>query len=66
MAKQLQPYVDAIPDTNPCWINVINYSSFFGGGSFGDPDAQVDLVLETCDHLRTMNGQARKGEAVTA
>ena len=66
VAEQLQPYVEAIPDTNPCWINVINYSSFFGGGSFGDPDSEVDLVLETCDHLRAMNGQTRKGAAAVA
>jgi hypothetical protein len=66
VAEQLQPYIAAIPESNPCWINVINYSSFFGGGSFGDPDSEVDLVLETCNHLRQLNGQPQMGEMAAA
>ena len=66
VAEQLQPYIEAIPESNPCWINVINYSSFFGGGSFGDPDSEVDLVLDTCNHLRELNGQPKMGETVAA
>ena len=64
VAAQLQPYIDAVPAANQVWINVINYSSFLGGGAFGDPDSQVDLVLETCNHLREMNGQPVKRAAV--
>jgi phthiodiolone/phenolphthiodiolone dimycocerosates ketoreductase len=56
VAEQLQPYIAAIPEANPCWINVINYTSFLGGGNFGDGDATVDLVLDTCNHLRELNG----------
>jgi len=62
VAAQLQPYIDAIPAANQCWINVINYASFLGGGAFGDPDSQVDLVLETCNHLRALNGQPRPAQ----
>jgi phthiodiolone/phenolphthiodiolone dimycocerosates ketoreductase len=65
VADQLQPYIAQIPEANPCWINVINYTSFLGGGSFGDGDAQVDLVRETCNHLREYNGQAAPVSAQT-
>ena len=61
VADQLQPYIEAIPAANDCWINVINYTSFLGGGNFGDPNSAVDLVLETCNHLRAMNGQPTVG-----
>jgi len=66
VAAQLQPYIEAIPAANECWINVINYSSFLGGGAFGDPDSAVDLVLETCNYLREMNGQPVKRAALAA
>jgi phthiodiolone/phenolphthiodiolone dimycocerosates ketoreductase len=57
VADQLQAYIAAVPASNPVWVNIINYTSFLGGGSFGDPADEVDLVLETCNHLRRMNGQ---------
>jgi phthiodiolone/phenolphthiodiolone dimycocerosates ketoreductase len=63
VADQLQPYIEAVPEANPCWINVINYTSFLGGGSFGDPDSATDLVLETCNELRRRNGQAMPSPA---
>ncbi len=71
VATELQQYIEAIPAQNECWINVINYSTFFGGGNFGDVasgegDSGVDLVLETCNHLREMNGQPVKRAALAA
>lgn len=46
-----------MPESNEVWVNVINYTSFLGSGNFGDPADEVDLVLETCNHLRALNGQ---------
>lgn len=66
VATELQQYIEAIPAANECWINVINYSTFLGGGNFGDPDSDVDLVSETCNHLREMNGQPVKRTALAA
>jgi phthiodiolone/phenolphthiodiolone dimycocerosates ketoreductase len=57
VAEQIQPYIDAVPAANDVWVNVINYTSFLGGGNFGDPTNAVDLVLETVNHLRRLNGQ---------
>jgi phthiodiolone/phenolphthiodiolone dimycocerosates ketoreductase len=57
VADQLQAYIAAVPESNEVWVNVINYTSFLGSGNFGDPADQIDLVLETCNQLRAMNGQ---------
>lgn len=58
VARELQGYVEAVPEANEVWVNVINCTSFLGGGSFGDPGDAVDLVLETCNHMGALSGLA--------
>jgi phthiodiolone/phenolphthiodiolone dimycocerosates ketoreductase len=66
VADQLQAYIAAVPESNEVWVNVINYTSFLGSGNFGDPADQVDLVLESCNHLRALNGQSIPEKAPTS